>query len=119
MDYITLKWLHVLSSTVLFGTGIGSAFYLLFTTLSRDVRAIASVTRTVVVAGLTAVTPTTGSLAVSYKLSAPDWNKLAGGQWQAASKKFALRVTVSISDKDRTVEKQSIVPAMPEPAVAT
>jgi uncharacterized membrane protein len=50
MDYITLKWLHVLSSTVLFGTGIGSAFYLLFTTFSRDVRAIASVTRTVVVA---------------------------------------------------------------------
>ena len=50
MDYVTVKWLHVLSSTVLFGTGIGSAFYLLFATLSRDVRAIASVTRYVVVA---------------------------------------------------------------------
>ncbi len=50
MDYLTLKWLHVLTSTVLFGTGIGSAFYLLVATLSRDVRFIAAVTRWVVVA---------------------------------------------------------------------
>ena len=50
MDYITVKWLHILSSTFLFGTGIGSAFYLLFASISRDVRAIAVVTRTVVLA---------------------------------------------------------------------
>jgi uncharacterized membrane protein len=28
MDYIVVKWVHILSSTILFGTGIGSAFYL-------------------------------------------------------------------------------------------
>ena len=50
MDYVTLKWLHVLSSTFLFGTGIGSAFYMLFANISRDVRAIAVVSRYVVVA---------------------------------------------------------------------
>ncbi len=50
MDYVTVKWLHILSSTFLFGTGIGSAFYLLFATISRDVRAVAVVTRTVVLA---------------------------------------------------------------------
>lgn len=50
MDYVTVKWLHILSSTFLFGTGIGSAFYLLFASISRDVRAIAVVTRTVVLA---------------------------------------------------------------------
>jgi uncharacterized membrane protein len=50
MDYVTLKWLHVLSSTFLFGTGIGSAFYMLFANLSRDVRAIAVVSRIVVAA---------------------------------------------------------------------
>ncbi len=66
-----------------------------------------------------AVTSAGGSVAVSYKLSAPDWNKLTGGIWNAASKKFALRVTVSISDKDRTIERQAIVPVMPEPPVAT
>lgn len=48
MDYVTVKWLHILSSTLLFGTGIGSAWYLLFATLSRDVRAIAVVARNVV-----------------------------------------------------------------------
>ena len=50
MDYMTVKWLHILSSTLLFGTGIGSAFYLLFANISRDIRAIAVVTRYVVVA---------------------------------------------------------------------
>ena len=50
MDYLIVKWLHILSSTFLFGTGIGSAFYMLFTSLSRDVRAIAVVSRQVVLA---------------------------------------------------------------------
>lgn len=50
MAYLVVKWLHILSSTFLFGTGIGSAFYLLFTSLSRDVRAIAVVSRCVVLA---------------------------------------------------------------------
>lgn len=50
MEYMVVKWLHILSSTFLFGTGIGSAFYMLFTSLSRDVRAIAVVSRHVVLA---------------------------------------------------------------------
>lgn len=50
MDYLTVKWLHIMSSTFLFGTGIGSAFYLLFANISRDVRAIAVVSRHVVIA---------------------------------------------------------------------
>jgi uncharacterized membrane protein len=49
MEYLLVKWLHVLSSTMLFGTGIGSAFYLLLATLSRDARAVATVSRYVVV----------------------------------------------------------------------
>jgi uncharacterized membrane protein len=28
MDYSTLKWLHILSAMLLFGTGLGSAFHL-------------------------------------------------------------------------------------------
>jgi len=50
MDYVVVKWLHILSSTFLFGTGIGSAWYMLFANISRDVRAIAVVARNVVVA---------------------------------------------------------------------
>jgi uncharacterized membrane protein len=49
MDYLTVKWLHVLSSTVLFGAGIGSAFYLVLATSSRDSRTVASVSRFVVI----------------------------------------------------------------------
>lgn len=50
MDYLAVKWLHILSATFLFGTGIGSAWYLLLTVASRDVAAIAVVSRIVVVA---------------------------------------------------------------------
>lgn len=50
MAYLIVKWLHILSSTFLFGTGIGSAFYMLFTSISGDVRAIAVVSRQVVLA---------------------------------------------------------------------
>ena len=57
MDYLLLKCLHILSSTFLFGTGIGSAFYMLFTTLTRDVRATAVVVRYVVIADWLFTTP--------------------------------------------------------------
>lgn len=50
MEYLIVKWLHILSSTFLFGTGIGSAFYVLFANISRDIRAIAVVSRYVVMA---------------------------------------------------------------------
>jgi len=50
MDYLALKWLHIVSSTLLFGTGLGSAFYMFFANVSRDVRAIAVVSRYVVIA---------------------------------------------------------------------
>jgi len=50
MDLIVVKFLHVLSSTLLFGTGIGTAFYLFFISFTRDVHAIAVVARHVVVA---------------------------------------------------------------------
>ena len=48
MEYVVLKWLHILSSTLLFGTGIGSAFYLLVTVLGGDMRLVAHVARWVV-----------------------------------------------------------------------
>jgi uncharacterized membrane protein len=58
MEYLTVKWLHIISSTFLFGTGIGSAFYLLFASLGRDLHAIATVTRLVVWADWLFTTPT-------------------------------------------------------------
>jgi uncharacterized membrane protein len=58
MEYLIVKWLHILSSTFLFGTGIGSAFYMFFASLSRDTRAIAVVTKYVVIADWLFTTPT-------------------------------------------------------------
>lgn len=48
--YSIVHWIHVLSSTVLFGTGIGSAFYLFVSTLQKDVHVVAAVSRLVVLA---------------------------------------------------------------------
>jgi uncharacterized membrane protein len=50
MDYLIVKWLHIMASTLLFGTGIGSAFYLLLSSYSREPIAIAVVARIVVIA---------------------------------------------------------------------
>src|SRR5688572_17298685 len=58
MEYLVVKWLHVLSSTVLFGTGLGSAFYMFFTNRTGDAKAIAIVCRRVVWADWLFTTPT-------------------------------------------------------------
>lgn len=50
MEYLVAKWLHVLSSTVLFGAGVGSAFHLFSATLRGHVPAAAGAARNVVLA---------------------------------------------------------------------
>ncbi len=57
MLYLTVKWLHILSSTVLFGTGIGTAFFMFMANRSQNVQAIAFATRTVVLADWLFTTP--------------------------------------------------------------
>jgi uncharacterized membrane protein len=58
MEYVIVKWLHILSSTLLFGTGLGSAFYMFFASRTRDARAVAVVVRYVVIADWAFTTPT-------------------------------------------------------------
>ena len=58
MEYLVVKWVHIVSSTLLFGTGLGSAFYMFFTSRTRDVRAIAVVVKYVVLADWLFTTPT-------------------------------------------------------------
>jgi uncharacterized membrane protein len=57
MEYLAVKWLHILSSTLLFGTGLGSAFYMFFASRTRDARAVAVVVRYVVLADFAFTTP--------------------------------------------------------------
>jgi len=41
--YLWLKWAHIVSSTVLFGTGAGIAFFFIRAQRTGDVRVIAAV----------------------------------------------------------------------------
>jgi uncharacterized membrane protein len=50
MDYHLFKWLHVLGSTVLLGTGAGIAFFMLMAHRTGDAKLIAGVARIVVIA---------------------------------------------------------------------
>ena len=58
MEYLILKWIHILSAVLLFGTGLGSAFYKYFTDRSGDIHAIAVTNRLVVFADWLITTPT-------------------------------------------------------------
>jgi uncharacterized membrane protein len=55
--YTWLKLLHILSATVLFGTGLGTAFHMWMAHLSGEPRTIATVARNVVIADLLFTTP--------------------------------------------------------------
>ena len=50
MSYLFLKWVHILSSTVLFGTGVGSAFYMFMANRRGDIDGICFAVRHVVIA---------------------------------------------------------------------
>ena len=76
MDYLVLKWIHVLSSTILFGAGVGSAFHLFAATLRRQVGGIAMATRNVVLADwllttTTAILQPVSGLALVHMLKLP------------------------------------------------
>lgn len=58
MDYLVLKWVHILSSTILFGAGVGSAFHLFAATLRRRIGGVAGASRNVVLADWLLTTPT-------------------------------------------------------------
>lgn len=50
MDYLIVKWIHLLSSTLLFGTGLGIAFFMWMAHRRDDPRGIAETARVVVIA---------------------------------------------------------------------
>ncbi|MEO6608977.1 MAG: DUF2269 domain-containing protein [Aestuariivirga sp.] len=50
MDYLLLKWIHILSSTILFGTGLGSAFYMFMANRRKEIAGIYFAARHVVIA---------------------------------------------------------------------
>jgi len=58
MEYTLLKWVHLLSATILFGTGLGSAFYKWCADRAGNLQAIAHTNKMVVIADWIFTTPT-------------------------------------------------------------
>jgi len=58
MEYTLVKLIHILSSTLLFGTGLGSAFYKWMADRRGDLHSMANTNRTVVIADWLFTTPT-------------------------------------------------------------
>ena len=75
--YVAIKFVHVLSSTILFGTGLGTAFHLWMTHRTGDVRAIASAARLAVLADAWLTTPAV----IVQPLSGVALIHLAGFAW--------------------------------------
>lgn len=57
MDYLLVKLLHIMSSTILFGTGTGSAFFLFMANRRKDIADIHFAARHVVIADWLFTTP--------------------------------------------------------------
>lgn len=57
MDYLTLKYIHIVSSTLLFGTGLGSAFFMFAANRHKDLQSIHFIVRYVVIADWLFTTP--------------------------------------------------------------
>jgi uncharacterized membrane protein len=58
MEYLVIKWVHILSATLLVGTGLGSAYYMFFASRTRDPRVVAVTVGHVVIADWLFTTPT-------------------------------------------------------------
>ena len=57
MDYMTIKLIHIISSTLLFGTGLGTAFFMVRANATKDLNTIRNTTSTVVLADWLFTTP--------------------------------------------------------------
>lgn len=86
--YLVIKWLHIVSSVLLVGTGLGSAYYMFFTNRSGSIDAQAVVTRLVVRADWWFTTPTV----VLQPLSGFTLAYLAG--WSLATPWIALSLAL-------------------------
>lgn len=76
MAYLWVKWLHILSSTLLFGTGLGIAFFFWLAHRRGDARVIAETARTVVIADACFTAPAVvvqffSGLWLAYRLGLP------------------------------------------------
>lgn len=90
MDYELIKWVHLISATLLFGTGLGSAFYKWNADRSGNLQAIAHTNRIVVIADWAFTTPTVIIQPLSGVLLAQLMGYSLGEDWVIAAFVFYL-----------------------------
>lgn len=88
--YLIVKWLHIVSSVLLVGTGLGSAFYMFFANRSGSVAAQAVVSRLVVRADWWFTTPT----AIAQPLTGFALAHMAG--WPLSTPWLALSIALFV-----------------------
>jgi uncharacterized membrane protein len=121
VTYLVLKYIHILSATLLFGTGLGTAFHGFFAFRTRDARVIAAVGRSVILADwlftapAVVIQPVTG-IAMAILAGLPLWTG-----WLALT--FALYVLIGacwlpvvwLQIKLRAMARASLLSATPLP----
>lgn len=123
MMYLSLKYLHILSMVLLFGTGLGSAFYKWMADHSGNLAHIAVTNRHVVLADWLFTTPTVifqplSGLWMVYLLAYPlttPWIMLSLGLYVLAGVCWLPVVWLQIQMRklsDQAVATQSALPAL-------
>ena len=123
-SYLLLKWLHILSSTVLFGTGIGTAFQMVWAMRRGDPALVAGVADGVVTADWLFTTPAgiaqpvTGvllALSAGYALTEP-WLLATYGLYVLA---FCCWLpVVGLQYRIRTLARTATADGLPLPPAA-
>jgi uncharacterized membrane protein len=103
-SYLLVKWVHILSSVVLVGTGFGTAFYLFFANRSGNLPAQAVVARLVVRADWWFTTPAVVVQPASGLLMA----HMAG--WPLTTPWLALSIVLFAAMAKQAVEQGSELP---------
>lgn len=120
--YFIIKWIHILSSTVLFGTGLGTALHMLLAHRSGNVQAIAVVTANVVKADTWCtlpsgiVQPVTGALLIwlgGYDPFAP-WLVVVYGLYVLALICWLVVVVLQLRMRDLAKDAAATHTPLPE-----
>lgn len=84
MDIFLLKWVHICSSMLLFGTGLGTAFFKFTADLGKDPGVMSDTNRRVVLADWLFTTPTIVLQPLSGYALAMQYGYPAGSPWLVA-----------------------------------
>lgn len=85
LGYLTWKYIHIISATLLFGTGLGTAFHMFATHLTGDVRSIVTASRNTVWADWLFTTPAVIVQPVSGAMLTAAIGAPLGSAWIVAS----------------------------------